>query len=686
MLGARCSVLGAEVPGAEHPAASTLHPAASTLHPALSTKHAAPLVYLVLAIAWSWPLAIHLGNRFTHDPGDPLLNTYLIWWNAQAVPLTAAYWNPPFYWPMRGAMALSEHLAGLWPITTPLQLLGASPLFAYNFVILTSTWWTGLATHVLTRRLTASTLAAYCAGVAFALAPYRTSQLAHLQLYACWWIPVMLLALHAYYEERRVRWLVLLCVAYLLQGLTNGYYLLFLPVLVGAWLLWFTPARASAEAGVPTVALAKVGEAWRVLLTLAVSLALMTPFLLKYYVVHRAEGLSRNVAEMAAYSARPESFLSATPILRFWKTPPPLTTEQYLFPGITALALVIAGLAVARKDGRYQFYGLAALLMVMLSAGPAASLLSIETLWHPYTFLATLPGFSGLRVPTRFFMLAVLCLAVAAGLSFAAIERRFPRRRGWLAVLVFAGLAVDGAIAGMPLGVPPSQLSIPEPGARVLTLPFGEGRVSVYAMYQSMTHRRPVVNGYSGYVTSHADVIDWALRRRDPTVLTELRRGGPLYVLVAFTDEATEWTAFMDQQPHTTMLGIEGGGRLYRMPPAAYASEVRAGPPIADAAVTIAGDWLVADARKSRALRGVELRTHGKLLRLPRDLRIETSLDGVRWETAFDDRPGGLALAGALQLPRVIPLRVDLRDVTARYVRVNVPSFGTAAVTIFGSD
>jgi hypothetical protein len=256
-------------------------------------------------------------------------------------------------------------------------------------------------------------------------------------------------------------------------------------------------------------------------------------------------------------------------------------------------------------------------------------------------------------------MLAVLCLAVAAGLSFAALERRFPRRRAWLAGLVFAGLAVDGAIAGMPLGVPPSKLPIREAGARVLALPFGEGRVSVYAMYQSMAHRRPVVNGYSGYVTSHADVIEWALRRRDPTVLTELRRGGPLYVLVAFTDEAAEWTAFMDQQPHATMLGIEGGGRLYRMPPAAYATEVRAGTPIADAAVTIAGDWLVADARQPRAIRGLELRTNGRLRRLPRDLRIETSGDGVRWETAFDDRPGGLALVCVQEKGRVrnVPTR-----------------------------
>jgi hypothetical protein len=657
---------------------------------ALRSSHIAIASYLAIAIVWSWPLPIHLADRFTHDPGDPLLNTYLIWWNAQAVPLTAAYWSPPFYWPLRNTLALSEHLAGLWPITTPLQLLGASPLFAYNLVILASTWWTGLATHALTKRLTASTLAAYCAGIAFAFAPYRTSQLAHIQLYACWWIPVMLLALHAYYEERRVRWLVLLCVAYLLQGLTNGYYLLFLPVLVGAWILWFTtigapPAVASAKVGWPAVASAKVGAAWRVLLTLAVSLGLTLPFLLQYYVVHRDQGLSRNLGEMAAYSARPESLLSATPILRFWNTRPPHTTEQYLFPGLTALALVVAGVVLARKDGRYRFYTLAAILMALLSAGPAASLFSIETLWHPYTFLTALPGFSGLRVPTRFFMLAVLCLAVAAGLSFAAIERRFPRRRAWLAVIVFAGLAVDGAIAGMPLGVPPSQLVVPEAGARVLALPFEEGRVSVYAMYQSMAHRRPVVNGYSGYVTSHADVIEWALRRRDPTVLTELRRGHPLYVLVAFTDQAAQWTEFMDQQPDATMLGIEGGGRLYRMPPTAYPREVRAGNPIADAAVTIEGDWLMADVRQPRTVRSIELRTHGKLLRLPRDLRIETSVDGTQWELAFEERPGGLALVGALLLPRVIPLRVDLKDATARYVRVNVAAFGTAAMFIYGS-
>src|SRR5207245_8627049 len=105
------------------------------------------------------------------------------------------------------------------------------------------TWWSGLATHAVIRRLGGSTAAAYCAGVAFAYAPYRTSQLAHLQLYACWWLPLMLLALHAFYDERRVRWLALLGAAWPLQGLTNGYFLLFAPVLIGCWLVWFPRRR-----------------------------------------------------------------------------------------------------------------------------------------------------------------------------------------------------------------------------------------------------------------------------------------------------------------------------------------------------------------------------------------------------------------------------------------------------------
>jgi hypothetical protein len=282
-------------------------------------------------------------------------------------------------------------------------------------------------------------------------------------------------------------------------------------------------------------------------------------------------------------------------------------------------------------------------------------------------------------------MLAVLCLAVAAGLSFDAIARKLPGRRSLVAfsIVVFAGLTGDGMIAGMPLGVPPGQLSLADRDARVLMLPFEDGRASVFAMYQSMRHRLPVVNGYAGYVPPHADAIEWALRRSDPTVLTELRRGHALYVAVAPTEHAGRWNTFMDAQPAAELVGIEGGNRLYRMAPAGYAREVRPGRPVAEAVVIASPEWLTADLRTVRPVRGFEVNTNGNLVRLPADLLVQTSVDGVQWTTAFEDRPGGLVLIGALRLPRLIPIRLDLGDVAARYVRVNTPAFRAGAVTIY---
>ena len=69
------------------------------------------------------------------DLGDPLLNTWILWWNAQQIPLTDAYWNAPSFAPMPNALALSETLLGLTWLTTPLQWLGASPLVAYNVTV-----------------------------------------------------------------------------------------------------------------------------------------------------------------------------------------------------------------------------------------------------------------------------------------------------------------------------------------------------------------------------------------------------------------------------------------------------------------------------------------------------------------------------------------------------------------------
>lgn len=627
-------------------------------------------LYLALALAWTWPLPLHLTNRFAHDPGDPLLVTYLMWWNAQAVPFTQAWWNAPMFHPMPDALALTEHLAGASPFTTPIQWLGGSPLLAYNLLLIASTWWTLLATHALVRRLTGNGTAAACAAVAFAFAPYRTAQLAHLQLYACWWMPVSLLALHAYVEDGRRRWLLVFGTSWLLQALTNGYSLFHLPLLFAAWTVAFVPWRSQPRRA------AGIAGAW-VLFTLP-----LLPILLHYYQVQQRLGLTRGRGEMLVYSAHFGDFIAATPVLKFWKTPAPATTEAYLFPGATVVVLIAAAIVARVRSRAFWFYAAAAAVAAWLCLGPSVGG-GLAALTHPYDLLLWLPGFRGIRVPARFYMIAALCLAIAAGVAADHLQSR--RRRPLLIALVAAGLALDGAIAGMPLGIPPGEFPGVEPGARLLALPYADATVTISTLYRSMSKRLQVVNGYAGYIPPYAGVVEWALNRQDPSALTELRRGHPLYIAVANGPEAPRWTAFMDAQNEASMVGVSGAGRLYRMPAAPYSRRVSAAPAFTPARTHVDGGWLVVELAAPETVRVVEVRTRGHVPLLNETVRVDTSNDGVAWTVAADEPSAGLAVIGVLADPRAVPVRVTLPDVRARYVRVNAAAFGAAATLVHGA-
>ena len=210
--------------------------------------------FLLLALVWTWPIAAHPATRIPHDLGDPVLNTWILWWNARAFPLTAAWWSPPIFVPMSGALALSEHLAGLSLFATPIQLAGGSPLLAYNVCLVLSYALSGWLAYLLVLQLTGSTAAAICGGVAFATAPYRAGQLAHLQVLTSQWMPALLLGMHGYLASGRRRWLVIFAAAWLLQALSNGYYLLFVPVLIALWLAWFVDWRRAPGRGLALAA------------------------------------------------------------------------------------------------------------------------------------------------------------------------------------------------------------------------------------------------------------------------------------------------------------------------------------------------------------------------------------------------------------------------------------------------
>jgi F5/8 type C domain len=302
------------------------------------TVGVALVAYTAAAIAYTWPLAIRL-NGVPHDAGDPLLTTWFLWWSGtQAVPLTAHWWNAPMFLPATGVLAFSEHMLGVTPISTPLTLLTGQPLVGHNVVFIATYALGALAAHffawTLTRRHDVSAIAA----AAFAFAPYRLPQAPHLQVLASFWTPLCLGALHRYAESWRARWIALAAAAWVLQGLSCGYFVLFLGVLVAFWFFWFAighwPVRRVAVA----------------LSAFAAGALVLAPFLYGYQMILRdTYGFKRSIGEMGMFSADVASLLSAGEDLLIWGWvrvfPRP---EADLFPGLTIVLLAALALRRAR--------------------------------------------------------------------------------------------------------------------------------------------------------------------------------------------------------------------------------------------------------------------------------------------------------------------------------------------------
>lgn len=180
------------------------------------------LSYCGLTLILTYPLVRHLGGVLPSDLGDPVLNTWILWWNTQAVPLTEAWWSPPVFFPVADTITFSENLLGLLPISAPVQWLTGNPILAYNVAFLLSFALSGLTAYLLCRDLTGRHDAAWIGGLVFAFAPYRFDHLSHLQLLSWYWLPVIPLALHRYVRDGQTRWLGWFGLAYVLQGLPRA--------------------------------------------------------------------------------------------------------------------------------------------------------------------------------------------------------------------------------------------------------------------------------------------------------------------------------------------------------------------------------------------------------------------------------------------------------------------------------
>ena len=176
------------------------------------------VLYLALAVVYTWPLLPSSRALLASDAGDPAFNTLVLWWNATRLPFSAAWWNAPQYFPTESISAFTESLVGIGVVFDPAYWLSGNPVLAYN-VALFLTWpLSAFAAYLLVRFLTKRDDAAIVAGLAYGFSPYRTTEIAHIQSLSSYGLPLVLLGLHGFREERRWRWLALFAAAWLVQS------------------------------------------------------------------------------------------------------------------------------------------------------------------------------------------------------------------------------------------------------------------------------------------------------------------------------------------------------------------------------------------------------------------------------------------------------------------------------------
>src|SRR5688572_20175612 len=111
-------------------------------------------IYCGATIVLTYPLVLKMGSVLPNDPGDPALNTWILWWNTQAVPLTSKWWNAPAFFPAPGVLSFSENLLGLSLLSAPLMWLGLDPQTAYNVMFLLTFPLSAIGAYLLVFELT----------------------------------------------------------------------------------------------------------------------------------------------------------------------------------------------------------------------------------------------------------------------------------------------------------------------------------------------------------------------------------------------------------------------------------------------------------------------------------------------------------------------------------------------------
>jgi hypothetical protein len=509
------------------------------------------LIYLLITIIMTYPIAFRATSGLPGDLGDPLLNAWILAWETQALPRAVSQvYHPPIFYPHRYSLTYSENLFGFLVVALPFTLAWGSPILGYNVAFLFVFWVSCLGMYKLIYKILGRHDVAFISGLLFAFAPYRWAQMTHLHILSYGWIPFLLATFVGYKEAPSAKRLLEVAFASFLAIMFSLHTGLFGLISLGVW----------------AIVLCKLGEIRPrdfLLLALAEAIVLLSAALIlhPYFLSAPAITLNRLPRLAAEADIKPISFFAATPLLKFLGFASRLepSCERQLYPGLILTFLALLGLfgfkASSFKAVKVASVALAILgLIVYFGLGVYVKILShVDISRYPFLILP-LYGFSLVRAVSRWMILTWVGLGILAGLGLKklaegrlklllALVTILGLMEGWAAPLPIAKLAPLGALPELYhwLAKLPGDFAILELPA---FYPLYDGET--LRMYASLLHGKKLMTGYSGFIPEDTESLVKTMQDfPSPESIAQIAALGPLglrFVIVESDSPLPEFT------------------------------------------------------------------------------------------------------------------------------------------------
>jgi hypothetical protein len=483
------------------------------------------IIFLLILTAWYfWPLLTHFTTNIIEDY-DGLFITWSINRMAQNFPLASpklnakagfaspnpdvmsgeggSYFERLFtgniFYPHPFSQAYSDPFITAGIIAKPILSIFKEPVTAFNINLLLGQFLTLYFTYLFLKELSKDKLLALVLSVVFSFSFIHLHYLPHLHTFCIYLLPLSGYCLVKFIKNKKVLWLYAWAITFILQMLNSflpGYFILFLALTI---LLkqknW-------------QVILLK--NARHVLMAAVIIIVVLFPFLNIYLKVSHYFNYVRPLTEVIHFSLSPEEIIT-----------------KFFSPILYLITLISFIFLISHKKLRTRsslLFLISFLLSFILSLGPALHWLG-KTVKIPLSrsaglhiplpyllFYYAIPGFQGLRTPSRWILLMAFYMVIFSSAIMVVIYKKLPRLRLVSLILllclslIFIKKPLNYITLPMIKDYPPVYNWLKNQHASaVIELPIytwsggPQTKQEVYRMLYSLDHKKNLVNGYSGY-------------------------------------------------------------------------------------------------------------------------------------------------------------------------------------------